>query len=71
MPRDPPVYKLKDYDSEGVKEAFYDQELQKIIKDDVVYEVSRENLEETWEQRTLPCKMVRIPKQVSYIGTCF
>ena len=34
LPRDPPVYKLKDYDGEELKGTFYDKELQKVVKDD-------------------------------------
>jgi hypothetical protein len=41
IPRDPPVYKLKDYDDEEIKGTFYDKELQKIIKQDDVYEVEK------------------------------
>ena len=41
LPRDPPVYKLKDYDGEELKGTFYDKELQKVVKDDDVYEVEK------------------------------
>lgn len=41
VPRDPPVYKLKDYDDEELKGTFYDKELQKVIKQDDVYEVEK------------------------------
>ena len=41
VPRDPPVYKVKDYDNEELKGTFYDKELQKIIKQDDVYEVEK------------------------------
>lgn len=41
VPRDPSVYKLKDYDDEELKGTFYDKELQKIIKQDDVYEVEK------------------------------
>ena len=41
VPRDPPVYKLKDYDNEELKGTFYDKELQKIIKQDDIYEVEK------------------------------
>ena len=37
LPRNPPVYKLKDYDGEELKGTFYDKELQKVIKHDDVY----------------------------------
>lgn len=37
VPRDLPVYKLKDYDGEELKGIFYDKELQKVIKQDDVY----------------------------------
>ena len=36
IPRDPPVYKLKDLDGEELKGTFYEQELQKVIKEDDV-----------------------------------
>ena len=39
IPRDPPVYKLKDYDGEELEGTFYAEELQIVIKDDDVYEV--------------------------------
>ena len=41
IPRDPPVYKLKDYDQEELSGTFYNEELQKIIKEDDVYEVEK------------------------------
>ena len=41
VPRDPPVYKLKDYDGEELKGTFYGKELQKVIKSDDVYEVEK------------------------------
>ena len=41
VPRDPPVYKLKDYDGEELKGTFYEKELQKVIKSDDVYEVEK------------------------------
>ena len=41
IPRDPPVYKLKDFDDEELKGTFYEKELQKIIKRDDVYEVEK------------------------------
>ena len=41
VPRYPPVYKLKDYDGEELKGTFYEKELQKVIKPDVVYEVEK------------------------------
>ena len=36
--RDPPVYKLKDYDEE-LNGTFHEKELQKVIKPDDIYEV--------------------------------
>lgn len=41
IPRDQHVYKLKDYDGEELKGTFYDQELQKAIKPDDVYELEK------------------------------
>ena len=41
IPRDPPVYKLKDYDGEELKGTFYEKELQKVIKRNDVYEVEK------------------------------
>ena len=41
IPRDPPVYKLKDLDGEELKGTFYEKELQKIIKEDDVYEIEK------------------------------
>jgi hypothetical protein len=36
VPRDPPVYELKDLDGEKLKGTFYEKELQKVIKVDDV-----------------------------------
>ena len=41
IPRDPPVYKLKDYGQEELSGTFYNEELQKVIKEDDVYEVEK------------------------------
>ena len=41
IPRNPVVYKLKDYDGEELKRMFYDNELQKVIKQDDIYEVEK------------------------------
>ncbi len=41
IPRDPPVYKIKDYDGEELKGTFYGKELQKVIKQDNVYEIEK------------------------------
>ena len=41
IPRRPPVYKLKDYDQEELSGTFYNKELQKVIKEDDVYEVEK------------------------------
>ena len=41
IPCDPPVYKLKDLDGEELKGTFYEKELQKIIKEDDVYEIEK------------------------------
>ena len=35
------MYKLKDYDGKELKGTFYDMELQKLIKQDDVYEVEK------------------------------
>lgn len=39
--RNPPVYKLKDYDGEELKGTFYEQELQRVDKKDELYEVEK------------------------------
>ena len=59
IPRNPPVYKLKDYDGEELKGTFYEKELQKVIKPDDVYEV-----EKMLKKRTISCKMVRVVWQI-------
>ena len=41
VPRNPPMYKLKDYDGEELKGTFYEKELQKVIKSADVYEVKK------------------------------
>lgn len=40
IPREPPVYKLADYDGEPIQGSFYDAELQKVtVRKDKVYQV--------------------------------
>ena len=39
LPRNPLVYKLKDYDGEKLKRTFYDKELQKVVKNDDMYKI--------------------------------
>ena len=41
IPRDPPVYKIKVYDGEELRGTFYGKELQKVIKQDNVYEIEK------------------------------
>ena len=41
VPRDPAVFKLRDYEGEELKGTFYDKELQKVIKHDDIYEVEK------------------------------
>ena len=41
IPRQPPVYKLKDYDGEELDGTFYEQELQRVIKSDNLYQIER------------------------------
>ena len=41
IPQNPVVYKLKDYDGEEIKGTVYEKELQKVIKQDDVYEVEK------------------------------
>jgi len=38
-PTDPATYGVKDYDGEDIKGKFYEQELQKVLKQDDVYEI--------------------------------
>jgi hypothetical protein len=38
-PTDPATYGVKDYDGEDIKGKFYEQELQKVVKEDDVYEI--------------------------------
>ncbi|XP_033642417.1 uncharacterized protein LOC117302552 [Asterias rubens] len=40
-PRNPPVYKLTDYNGEELKGTFYKQELQRVDKNDEMYEVEK------------------------------
>ena len=63
--RNPPVYKLKDYDGEELKGTFYDKELQRVIKHGDIYEIEK-ILKKTWERErcAIFCKMVRLPQQV-------
>ena len=39
IPRHPPVYRLKDYDGEILEGTFYEQELQRVVKTDDLYQV--------------------------------
>ena len=39
IPRNPPVYKLKDYDGEELLGTFYEHEMQSVTKTDDVYQV--------------------------------
>ena len=41
IPKNPPVYKLKDYDGEEIEGSFYEEELQKITKTDDMYRIER------------------------------
>ena len=41
IPRNPPVYKVKDYEGEELEGTFYGKELQKVIKRDDMYEVEK------------------------------
>ncbi len=41
IPCDPPMYKIKDYDGEELKGTFYSKELQKVIKQDNVYDIEK------------------------------
>ena len=41
IPRRPPVYKLKDYDGEELEGTFYEQELQRVVKSDDLYQVEK------------------------------
>ena len=42
IPRNPPVYKIKDLNGEDVKGVFYRQELQRVIKDkDTTYQIEK------------------------------
>ena len=62
IPRDLPVYKLKDYDGEELKGTFYDKELQKVIKQDDIYEV--EKILKKRGRGAIFSKMVRLSKQI-------
>ena len=39
VPRNPPVYRLKDQQDEPVEGVFYEQEIQKVKKEDDVYKI--------------------------------
>ena len=41
IPRQPVVYKLKDYDGEELVGTFYEQELQRVVKPDNLYQVEK------------------------------
>ena len=41
LPRRPPVYRVKDYDGEVLQGVFYEQELQKVQKEDDVYQIEK------------------------------
>ena len=52
VPCDPPMCKLKDYESEELKGVFNEKELQKVIKSDDVYEVEKILKKNTVEAET-------------------
>jgi hypothetical protein len=70
--RDPPVYKLKDLDGEELKGTFYEKELQKIIKEDDIYEI-----EKTLKKRGRGnnvyylVKWLGHPNKFNFVGTRF
>ena len=68
IPRDPPVYKLKDYDDEELKGTFYEEELKKFIKPDdeveKIYEVEKILKTRERQQCTVFSQVVRLSKQV-------
>jgi len=41
IPTDPPTYLVSDYHNEDIKEKFYAEELQKVVKKDDVYKIER------------------------------
>ena len=41
IPRNPPVYRLKDHEGDELQGTFYEKELQKVIKKDDVYEIEK------------------------------
>ena len=71
IPRQPPVYKLKDYDQEELSGTFYNEELQKVIKEDDVYEVEK-ILKKTWKRKKQGsvCQMVRVSCKIQLLDSC-
>ena len=70
IPRRPPVYKLKDYDQEELSGTFYNEELQKVIKEDGCLR-GRKDIEKTWKrkkQRSF-CQMVRVPCKIQFLDS--
>ena len=41
IPRNPPVYKLKDYGGEELEGTFYEQELQRVVKSNDLFQVEK------------------------------
>ena len=70
VPRDPPVYKLKDCDGEELKGTFYEKELQKVIKSDDVYEVEK-IIKNAVEAETASGKSVCIPLPILTRATLY
>ena len=70
IPRDPPVYKLKDYDQEELSGTFYNEELQKVIKEDDVYEVEKIlKSRGKGKNRGGACQMVRVPCKIQFLDS--
>ena len=71
IPRDPPVYKLKDYDQEELSGTFYNEELQKVIKRRRCLR-GGEDFEKPWKRKKQGsvCQMVRVPCKIQFLDSC-
>ena len=65
------MYKLKDYDQEELSGTFYNEELQKVIKEDDVYEVEKILKKRgKGEKQGSLCQMVRVSCKIQFLDSC-
>ena len=70
VPRNPAVYKLKDYDGEELKGTSYDKELQKVSNMMTCMKLKKFLKSGERGKCTISCKMVWLPRQIQFMGVC-